>query len=76
VGKAFTHAIERWEIEHRGDEDIATSRTVWPHMRRAPCTPLLDRRGRKVAAVNPATLFVFAVVVIEETAETQVALLR
>jgi hypothetical protein len=35
VGKAFTRAIEHWEIEHRNDEGIATGRTVRPHMRRA-----------------------------------------
>jgi hypothetical protein len=35
VGKAFTHAIEQWEIEHRGDEGVATGRTVRPQMRRA-----------------------------------------
>jgi hypothetical protein len=33
VGKAFTRAIEQWEIEHRGDEGVATGRTVRPHMR-------------------------------------------
>lgn len=35
VGKAFTQAIERWEIEHRGEPGVATGRTVRPHMRRA-----------------------------------------
>ena len=44
VGKAFTHAVERWEIEHRGDEGIAN---VPPHMR--PVAPVLDRRRPKAA---------------------------
>jgi hypothetical protein len=35
VGKTFARAIERWEIEHRGDEGVASGRTVRPHMRRA-----------------------------------------
>jgi hypothetical protein len=35
VGKAFARAIERWEIEHRGDEGLASGHTLRPHMRRA-----------------------------------------
>src|SRR5690242_5945059 len=28
VGKAFTRAIERWELEHQEDESAATGRTI------------------------------------------------
>jgi hypothetical protein len=44
VGKAFTHAVEGWEIEHRGDEGIAN---VPPHMRRASrtCTGQAQAEG-------------------------------
>jgi hypothetical protein len=35
LGKAFSRAIERWEMEHQSDESLPTERIVRPHMRRA-----------------------------------------
>jgi hypothetical protein len=45
VGKAFTRAVEQWEIEHRGDEGVATDRTIRPHMRRAHSQPYWTGAG-------------------------------
>jgi len=35
VGRGFTRAIERWEIEHPRESDDLKGYTVRPHMRRA-----------------------------------------
>jgi hypothetical protein len=77
VGKAFTHAIEQWEIEHRGDEGVATGRSVRPHMRRAHSHLYWTGVGRK----QPRVKFLLPISVrggalVEEPAETQVVLVR
>jgi hypothetical protein len=73
VGKAFTHAIERWEIEHRGDEGIAN---VPPHMRRAQSHLYwtgVGRRQSRVKFLLPISVCVGALVA---EPERQVALVR
>jgi len=77
VGKAFTRAIEQWEIEHRGDEGVATGRTIRPHMRRAHSHLYWTGAGRK----QPRVKFLLPISVrggalVEEPEQTQVALIR
>jgi hypothetical protein len=52
VGSSFTRAIERWEIEHRNDPDLATGRTVRPHMRRAHSHLYWTGKGREIPRVR------------------------
>jgi hypothetical protein len=77
VGKAFTRAIEQWEIEHSADEGVATDRTVRPHMRRAHSNLYWSGAGRK----QPRVKFLLPIGVrggapVEEPEETHVALVR
>lgn len=52
VGKEFGRAIERWEIEHRGDPGEATGRAVRPHMRRAHSHLYWTGKGREIPRVR------------------------
>jgi len=52
VGKEFTRAIERWEIEHGRDAADATGRSVRPHMRRAHSHLYWTGAGRAVPKVR------------------------
>jgi hypothetical protein len=47
VGKSFTHAIERWEIEHPRESGDPTGRTVRPHMRQAHAHLYWTGEGRR-----------------------------
>ena len=52
IGGNFARAIERWEIEHRNDQGVATGRTVRPHMRRAHSHLYWTGAGRKQPRVR------------------------
>jgi hypothetical protein len=47
VGKSFTHAIERWEIEHPRESGDPTGRTMRPHLRRAHAHLYWTGQGRQ-----------------------------
>jgi hypothetical protein len=77
VGKVFTRAIARWEIEHRSDEGVATGGTVRPHMRRAHSHLYWTGVGRR----QPRVKFLLPISVrggalVEEPEGTHVALVR
>jgi hypothetical protein len=77
VGKAFARAIERWEIEHRGDDGVITGRTVRPHMRRAHSHLYWTGEGRK----QPRVRFLLPISVkgealVEEPEGTRMATVR
>lgn len=52
VGKSFTHAIERWEIEHPRESGDPTGRTVRPHTRRAHTHLYWTGEGRRTPRVR------------------------
>ena len=52
VGKSFTRAIERWEIEHLPEKDNESSRTMRPHMRRAHAHLYWTGEGREMPRVR------------------------
>ena len=52
VGKSFTRAIERWEIEHSPEKDNESSRTMRPHMRRAHAHLYWTGEGREMPRVR------------------------
>ncbi len=52
VGKEFTRAIERWEIEHGRDAGDPIGRSVRPHMRRAHSHLYWTGAGRAVPRVR------------------------
>jgi hypothetical protein len=52
VGKSFTHAIERWEIEHPKESGDPTGRTVRPHTRRAHTHLYWTGEGRSTPRVR------------------------
>ena len=52
VGKSFTRAIERWEIEHASQDTGLTGRTVRSHMRRAHAHLYWTGEGRKSPRVR------------------------
>jgi hypothetical protein len=52
VGKSFTHAIERWEIEHPRESGDSTGRTVRPHTRRAHAHLYWTGEGRETPRVR------------------------
>jgi hypothetical protein len=52
VGKDFTRAIERWEIEHSRDAGDESGRLVRPHMRRAHSHLYWIGAGRRVPRVR------------------------
>ncbi len=53
VGKTFAQAIERWELEHRGDAGLASERTIRPHLRPAHiATYTWTGAGREIPRVR------------------------
>jgi hypothetical protein len=77
VGKTFAHAIERWEIEHRGDDGVTTGYTVRPHMRRAHSHLYWTGAGRKQLRVKfLLPISVRGGALVEEPENAQVAHMR
>jgi hypothetical protein len=77
AGKSFAHAIERWEIEHGGDDNVVSGHTVRPHMRRAHSHLYWTGEGRK----QPRVRFLLPIsvrggTVVEEPEEAGVAAVR
>jgi len=69
--------VEQWEIQHSGDEGVATGHTVRPHMRRAHSHLYWTGAGRK----QPRVKFLLPISVrggalVEEPEESQVTLMR
>jgi hypothetical protein len=52
VGKSFTRAIERWEIEHPRERGDPAGRTVRPHTRRAHAHLYWTGEGRQTPRVR------------------------
>jgi len=52
VGKEFTRAIERWEIEHGCDAGDPTGRSLRPHMRRSHSHLYWTGAGRAIPRVR------------------------
>jgi hypothetical protein len=52
VGRSFTRAIERWELEHTSEVSGPTGRTVRPHLRRAHAHLYWTGEGRKSPRVR------------------------
>jgi hypothetical protein len=77
AGKTFARAIERWEIEHRGDDGAITGRMARPHMRRAHSHLYWTGKGRKQPRVRfPLPISVKGGALVEEPEETHVAAVR
>jgi hypothetical protein len=77
AGKAFARGIERWEIEHRGDDGVIIGRTVRPHMRRAHSHLYWTGAGRKEPPVRfLVPISVRSGVLVEEPEERRVAAVR
>jgi len=52
VGKDFTRAIERWEVEHGRDASVEMGRTIRPHMRALIRICTGTRAGQEVPLVR------------------------